>query len=104
VLADIVLKLATPPDAATVVVPDKEPGPEATVSATVSVASVPEVITLPKVSSTEALNVVQVDPAVALVGGSVVKTTLLAAAGLTVVAGVEATVVRVLLLSVAVRV
>jgi hypothetical protein len=56
----------------------------AVVIAMVSVAPVPDVFTLPNWSSTLAVNDVQSDPAVAVVGGSVVKTTLLAAAGVMV--------------------
>ena len=49
-------------------------------------------------------NVVQAEPAVAVLGGSVVKTSLFSAAGLTVVDGVLVGVVKAVVVSVAVSV
>ena len=69
-----------------------------------SAESAPVVTTLPYWSSTDTTKVVRAVPAVPVAGGSVVKTTLLAAAGLMTVAGALFAVVRVREASVAVRV
>ena len=60
-----------------------------------SVDPVPEVMVLPYWSSTLTTKLVQAEPAVAVLGGSVVNTTLVAAVGLTVVDGDEVAVVTV---------
>jgi len=78
------LKVATPAMAAPVVVPPIVHG-DAAVMVMTSFVPVPEVSTLPLVSSTDTLNVVNNVPAVAtVVGGAVVKATLVAAPGSTV--------------------
>jgi hypothetical protein len=70
---------------------------------TTSVAPSPVVITLPNESSTETLKVASDDPALAVVGGCVVKASLVAEPGLTVT-DVLVAVVRLLDVSLAVRV
>ncbi len=69
-----------------------------------SVAPVPAVITLPYWSSTETAKLARVAPAVVVAGGSTVKITLLGAAALIAVAGLLVAVVRMRVVSVAVRV
>jgi hypothetical protein len=95
------LKVATPPVAVTESVP---PRVQLEVRAIVSVEPVPVAIRLPYWSSTETAKLASVAPAVVVAGGSTVKTTLLAAAGVTVVAGLLVAVIRVREVSVAVRV
>jgi hypothetical protein len=84
------LKVATPATAVATVVPPRAHEEE---MVTTSVAPSPVVITLPNESSTETLKVASDDPALAVVGGCVVKASLVAEPGLTVtdvlVAGVR---------------
>ncbi|HEY5267042.1 MAG TPA: hypothetical protein VIJ40_09535 [Acidimicrobiales bacterium] len=77
------LNVATPATAVAAAVP---PRLHADVMVTLSVAPVPEVTTLPYVSSTETLNVARVAPSLAVVGGWVVNASLFAVLGLTVTA------------------
>ena len=102
VLVEKVVNVATPLTAATALFANTV-APE--LSVIVSVEPVlPVLMVLPKVSSIVTAKVVQEEPAVAEVGGSVVKTSLFSAAGLTVVDGVEVAAVSERVLSVAVRV
>jgi hypothetical protein len=95
------LKVATPPVAVTESVP---PSVQVEVRAIVSVEPVPVAIRLPYWSSTETAKLASVAPAVVVAGGSTVKATLFAAAGVTVVAGLLVAVIRVREVSVAVKV
>jgi hypothetical protein len=94
------LKVATPAAAVAVAVPPRVHEDE---MVTASVAPVPVVITLPYVSSTETLKVARDAPSLAVVVGSVVKTSLAAVLGLTAT-DVLVAVVRGVEVSVAVRV
>ncbi len=96
-----VLKVATPPTAATESVP---PRVHDEVRAIVSVDPVPVVITLPLAFSTETAKLASAAPAVVVAGGSTVKTTLVGVGEVTVVAGELVAVTRVRVESVAVRV
>ena len=102
VVKSTLVKVATPPTAVTGLVPPK---PHVDVRVIESVAPVlPAVSTFPFASSTETAKLVSVAPAVVDAGGSVVKTTLLGAPGVTVVAGVLVAVVMDRVESVAVKV
>jgi hypothetical protein len=94
------LNVATPATAVAVTVPPRVHVDEIVM---VSTAPVPVVSTLPNVSSTVTLNVARVAPSLAVVGGWVVKASLAAVLGLTVT-DVLVAVVRVVEVSVAVRV
>lgn len=94
------LNVATPTTAVAVTVP---PRVHEDVMVTASVAPAPVVITLPNESSTETLKVASDDPALAVVGGCVVKASLVAEPRLTVT-DVLVAVVRFLDVSLPVRV
>ena len=73
------LKVATPPEAVAESLRAMLPGPVAMLRLIVSVLPVFEpVSTLPLASSTQTVNELRADPAVPVVGGSALKTTLVA--------------------------
>ena len=75
------LKVATPPEAVAEAPEAMVPGPVATVRLIVSLLPVFEpVSTLPLASSTETAKELRADPAVPVVGGSALKTTLVGVA------------------------
>src|SRR5271166_191275 len=97
------LKVATPPEAVAEAPEAMEPGPEATVRLIVSAwPRLVPVSTLPNVSSTEAAKEPRAVPAVPVVGGAVLKTTLEGVVGAITVGGVEVAVVSDRVVSVAV--
>ena len=103
-LSAVEQKVATPPEATAEAPEAMDPGPVATVRLMVSSLPVFEPVSmLPKLSSTRREGA-QGAPAVPWSAGSVVKTTLVGAAGLMIVAGVEVAVVMLRLPSVAVKV
>ncbi len=88
------LNVATPFEATAEAPEAMVPGPELTVRLMVSPLPVFEpVSTLPLASSTETVNEPRADPAVPVVGGSALKTTLVGAPGAITVAGEEVAVV-----------